>query len=105
MENIIHVHDNKLNDYKDIWVKKNDAKLKFGNTNWLLDIQNSTMNKNPDNIINRFRFLFLQLLKINHKKTPIFYSSILLQELYDGYFFDRFSFLSAVMVSQNLRYL
>lgn len=33
MENIIHVHDNKLNDYKDIWVKKNDVKLKFGNTN------------------------------------------------------------------------
>lgn len=22
MENIIHVHDNKLNDYEDIWVKK-----------------------------------------------------------------------------------
>lgn len=33
MENIIHVYHNKLNDYKDIWVKKNDAKLKFGNTN------------------------------------------------------------------------
>lgn len=68
MENIIHVYDNKLNDEKYIWVKKNDAKLKFGNTNWLLDIQNSTINKNPDNIINRFRFLFLQLLKINYKK-------------------------------------
>lgn len=72
MENIIHVYHNKLNDYKDIWVKKNDAKLKFGNTNWLLDIPNSTMNKNPNNIINWFKFLFLQLLKINNEKNQYF---------------------------------